>query len=253
MAIDKEKIQASYDSLVARASKELANAPSVFIDLKPEISRWNSHQDNGVELIYRGLALLAGHNFKVVKAGGPPPPVDPEFLLDVFRHEFKSRLETSRMRDNFATYVNTLIIFGCPKNQAVNAMAEWLGYKRTSVRTAQEKHQIKDDDDSIQFLEIFGRRIAEFISKADSQPFPINKRKHPLAYKAFQCLEKLYADPQFLDLLLQSSQRGDEGFIYFEEIYPRLYLKITEVCPCFATHGTFVFKAALEKSGFKQF
>ena len=193
--------------------------------------RWERKMDNAPELIKTCILALWRYNESFYKKNNILLPFDPAFLLKVIDVTYNDRLERKQKKDSFAILVYIFIIFGCSRNQAIDAFADWSRYKKTTIRTAYEgflaeqKIHFPKGVDFVLELTSYVPVILDFLNRAESKKFPKNSVRHKKAHMAFKKIRILYSDEEFIRLA-----NIPISLEYWSEVSPKVCDRLVHVC-----------------------
>lgn len=201
------------------------------------IKRWNAKKDNAEELIANCALALKMANENYYKPANIPLPFDPNILLEVINQDkgFSRTLEVKKNLRITGIMMEFLILFGCTRNQANLAMAEWKEASESTVKTAHlAAMETEKDKDAIGFL-FRNLAVAQFfIRETGKRAFPIGS--YPKAQSAFERLRLVCEDAkidQAYRLFISQSKLN----------YSEIYALLISLYPDISKHGNFAISA----------
>ena len=170
-------------------------------NIEKAMLQWNKKKDNAPELLYLCIKYLQPMNLYLTRKDIHIFPFDPQFLLEITEKVIGSKsLKLLQQKHESGVMVELLCLFGCSRNQALDALAEWRKESRTTIRTANEKlraelknYSLTHDGkrDTLSELYFFKDVADVFFSIEKKRPFPLS---HPKAVAAYSALKRFYSE-----------------------------------------------------------
>lgn len=203
--------------------------------LSYSLNRWNRKKDNAPEIIHaHAIALELWQEANKTK--GIDLPFDAKLFREIIVETFDRRLDNFQEQSRLGNIINALILFGCSRKQAIEALAEWRGCSETLVRTAHENFRIDFQEsakqDTIIELSSCWETFTNFLKETENEAFP----RSPLAYKkaeqSYKLMKTVFSDQYLADFKENISKA---------ENYFQFYKRLSLLAPIILTHGHFEF------------
>jgi hypothetical protein len=203
--------------------------------LRSPLSRWEEKKDNPIEVLHHGiLALLIYQEAEIFKKSGIDLPIDINTLYDALLDAVGPRVKVKEKNYEIGMVVHLLWLFGCPRLQAIQAVADWYSYSETKVKNAHSRikeEQWDKSSDLVVNLMSFSETISGFINETKKIPFPKRHGEYPKAQKAFDIIKVLFSENS-------NMASDDEGT---KIRYMNIKKSVIELCPDIASRGHFAF------------
>ena len=198
------------------------------------LKRWSAKGDNAEEALYACIQTLIVQNLNVWEKENLSPPFDIFILEDLAKKVIgKRKLEKINEKKVIGVIVESLRLVGCPRNQAINAIVEWSGIRKTTIRVCHENAKLYEPD-TVYFLFVNRTIISNFLDIIRKKSFPKNTRKHPKVKIAVEKLKSITEDPA-LDKAFRDFLCGRR-----KNSYNSLQKNLLRAFPAMEKYGAFV-------------